>query len=48
MAIRKCDCKHEGQDAIHGSGMRVMNECKSAKDATKKKVRCTVCKKEID
>ena len=38
--IAKCDCKHEGQDKIHGAGNRVHNP--KAKDET----RCTVCKNE--
>lgn len=36
--IRKCDCKHEGQDAIHGVGMRVKNPSKDGD-----KFICTVC-----
>ncbi|ARM71097.1 hypothetical protein pVco7_gp108 [Vibrio phage pVco-7] len=39
----KCDCKHEGQDELHGKGMRVANKI-SSKDGNM--VRCTVCKKE--
>jgi hypothetical protein len=35
--IKRCNCKHEAQDKLHGNGMRVMN-------ATQKKdFRCTVC-----
>ena len=35
--IVKCDCKHEGQDALHGKGNRVGNK------TTKNQTRCTVC-----
>jgi len=38
--IAKCDCKHEGQDELHGKGNRVHNP--KAKD----EIRCTVCKSE--
>jgi hypothetical protein len=24
--VKKCNCKHAGQDALHGEGMRVFNE----------------------
>jgi len=48
MAIKKCNCKHVAQDQIHGENMRVANECKSAKEATRKKFRCTVCGKELE
>ena len=27
MAIKSCTCAHAGQDALHGKGMRVMNQC---------------------
>lgn len=36
-------CKHEAQDRMHGSGMRVMNPQKKLPD----KARCTVCKTEV-
>ena len=39
--ILKCTCKHEGQDELHGKGMRVFNS--TSKDDT---YRCTVCEKE--
>jgi hypothetical protein len=48
MPIKKCTCINEAQDTLHGDGMRVMNECKSVKESTKKKVRCTICLKEND
>lgn len=48
MPIRKCECKNKVQDELHGEGMRVMNDCKSVKESSKKKVRCTVCLKEYD
>lgn len=35
--IKKCTCKHEGQDELHGKGNRVFNQ-----DA-KKNYTCTVC-----
>lgn len=38
--IKKCSCKHEGQDKIHGDGNRVHNP--KAKD----EVRCTICLRE--
>jgi hypothetical protein len=45
--IRKCTCKHESQDSIHGKYMRVFNRIKgNTKDDYK--VRCTVCRKEIN
>lgn len=34
--IAKCNCKHEGQDKIHGSGNRVFNMGTKAG-------KCTVC-----
>ena len=37
MAIQKCVCKHEFQDATYGKGMRVHTEAKD------KSLRCTVC-----
>lgn len=41
--IKDCDCKHEGQDAIHGKGKRVKNAV--AKKGEKQEYRCTVCRK---
>lgn len=35
--IKKCVCKHEGQDKLHGQGMRVFNM------NAKKEAICTVC-----
>lgn len=44
MAIKKCSCKHEKQDKLHGEGKRVFNECQS--DGRGKKTwKCTVCGK---
>ena len=40
--IDKCDCKHEGQDMLHGRNNRVFNLCGSKAD----KIRCSVCNKE--
>ena len=37
--ISSCICNHEGQDSLHGKGMRVFNE-------TVKGYRCTVCLRE--
>lgn len=34
--IMKCKCAHEGQDKLHGKGMRVFNPCAKGH-------RCTVC-----
>ena len=39
--IAACTCKHAGQDALHGAGKRVWNEC-AVKDK-KQDIRCTVC-----
>jgi hypothetical protein len=39
--IDKCECKHEGQDKLHGKGNRVFNSCSNGS-----KIRCTVCDKE--
>ena len=46
MAIRKCTCKCEGQDKIHGKDNRVFNET-GGEVKTNRKLRCTVCGKEI-
>ena len=37
--VMHCGCVHDGQDKIHGKGMRVHNRCDGNKAA-----RCTVCK----
>lgn len=39
--VKKCTCKHEGQDKLYGAGNRLMNEYS-------KGYRCTVCGKTID
>ena len=39
--VKPCICKHAGQDALHGSGKRVMNE--KVSKGTKTEYRCTVC-----
>lgn len=40
----QCGCPHEGQDKLHGVGVRVANStAKGDKDNTE--VRCTICKK---
>ena len=36
----RCDCKHEGQDALYGPGMRVWNALADGKNFV-----CTVCGK---
>jgi len=46
MSIKKCTCKHDGQDKLHGKGMRVHNKTKIGKGSTEVKYRCTVCKTE--
>ena len=40
--IIKCKCAHDGQDKIHGDGLRVANLTLKT-DASKQTVRCTVC-----
>lgn len=44
--IAKCrgNCKHPGQDSIHGAGFRVLNH-RPSKDGNDTYV-CTVCKRE--
>ncbi len=42
--IKRCSCKHLGQDKIHGKGRRVHNEAKGNGNTTI--FRCTVCLKE--
>lgn len=37
--VKRCTCKHEGQDKLYGNGNRLMNEYN-------KGYRCTVCGKE--
>ena len=39
--VKKCTCKHEGQDKLYGAGNRLMNEYS-------KGYRCTVCGKTVD
>ncbi len=46
MAIKKCNCKHKGQDKLNGEGMRVMNPVKRITPDKKPYYRCTVCKEE--
>lgn len=45
MAVKKCTCKNEYQDAKHGKQLRVMNPLHSGKSGIKK-YRCTVCNAE--
>jgi len=45
MAIKKCTCKNEYQDKVHGKNKRVMNTLSSGKSGIKK-FRCTVCQAE--
>lgn len=40
--ILKCTCKNSGQDALHGSNMRIFNQVQGSKNATQT-FRCTVC-----
>ena len=40
--IKKCTCKHEGQDKLHGAGNRVFNLTQKG-GGTVKVHRCTVC-----
>lgn len=44
--IQRCSCGHEGQDKLHGRGMRVYNEAKAINKDTGV-WRCTVCRKEV-
>ena len=37
--VKRCTCKHEGQDALYGKSNRLMNQFN-------KGYRCTVCGKE--
>ena len=37
--VKRCACKHEGQDKLYGQGNRLMNEYN-------KGYRCTACGKE--
>lgn len=37
MPIAKCNCKHDGQDKLHGKDNRVFNP------KAKNEMRCTVC-----
>jgi len=46
MPIRKCVCKNESQDKLHGNGNRVMNIAGAPGKVDK--LRCTVCLKEYD
>ena len=43
--IKSCTCFNDGQDKLHGRGMRVFNPYK-AKDGKTINYRCTVCGKE--
>ncbi len=42
--ISKCraNCKHEGQDKLHGEGFRVLNH-RPSKDKSNEVFACTVC-----
>jgi hypothetical protein len=44
--IKRCECKHEDQDKIHGKGNRVHNERTEGSVRKGKGYRCTVCGKE--
>jgi hypothetical protein len=41
--VKKCKCKSEGQDTLHGAGNRVFNQT----GALLPTFRCTVCGKEV-
>ncbi len=43
-AIVKCICKNEGQDKLHGAGLRAHNSCMM--DTKTPGWRCTVCLRE--
>lgn len=43
--IFKCSCSHDGQDSLHGKGLRLFN--KTQGKGTLDYFRCTVCSKEI-
>jgi hypothetical protein len=43
--IKKCTCKHPGQDQLHGEGNRVWNV---AVRKTGNVARCTICGRETD
>ena len=40
----KCNCTHEIQDSLYGTGIRVANATLKQNDK-QREVRCTVCKK---
>ena len=40
--IKRCNCKHEYQDKVHGKNMRVFNPAKVAQGKPLL-YRCTVC-----
>ena len=44
--ILTCNCKHAGQDKLHGSAKRVFNQTTSG-NPTQETWRCTVCEKEV-
>lgn len=44
--IAKCECKHEGQDKLHGAGRRVFTPTLKTKGPDLLTYRCTVCTKE--
>lgn len=44
--ILSCSCKHEAQDRIYGSGLRLHNRTMQTKARESRKWRCTVCKGE--
>lgn len=38
-----CKCKHDFQDKVHGTNIRVANPCKGCNTPGQTNVRCTVC-----
>lgn len=42
--VMPCTCQNDGQDKLHGKGMRVHNTLQGAKKTTgTRQARCTVC-----
>lgn len=49
MPLAKHSCKHQQQDQIHGSGIRVVNPIgKSWSGGSFNRYRCTVCGGDVD
>lgn len=41
--VLQCNCKHEGQDKLHGYSNRVFNEEVKGRSQEYKSMKCTVC-----